>query len=69
MLFYRTSVLGLVVGLMISVYSFIAMKRVYGQGYAMTLLKWTALSFSYFTLVAIGMVFALIWAFAAVSPT
>lgn len=56
-----------IVAVVIAIYSFIAMKRVYGQGYVMTSLKWFALAMSYMVLVSVGMVFALIWAFAAVS--
>lgn len=59
-------VAGIVAGV-IATYSFIAIKRVYGQGYVLTFLKWFALTMSYLVLVSVGMVFALIWALAAVS--
>jgi hypothetical protein len=57
-----------VIAFVIAFYTFFAMKRVYGQGYAMTLLKWATLGLMYYVFVAVGMVFALLWAFAAVSP-
>ena len=50
------------------VYTFIAMKRVYQQGYIKTFLKWGSLGVVYVTLLCIGLVFAFIWALAA-TPT
>ena len=64
----RSPFVGGLISVVIAVYTLLAMKRVYRQGYLMTFLKWTLLGLVYYVFVAVGMVFALIWAFAAVSP-
>jgi hypothetical protein len=52
----------------IAIYTFLAMKRVYGQGVFKTALKWLVLGYVYTVLLCIGLVFALIWAFASTAP-
>ena len=64
----RSPYVGGLISVVIAVYTLLAMKRVYRQGYLLTFLKWTLLGLVYYVFVAVGMVFALIWAFAAVSP-
>jgi hypothetical protein len=67
-LLYRSPLTIGILAAVIALYTFVGMKRVYRQGYVMTLLKWAAVGMIYFMFVVTGMVFALIWAFAAVSP-
>jgi hypothetical protein len=67
-LLYRSPFTMGIVALVSALYTFMAMKRVYRQSYVMTFLKWASLGVVYFMFVVGGMVFALIWAFAAVSP-
>ena len=64
----RSAWVGGLISVVVAFYTFFAMKRVYRQGYAMTFLKWSLLGLLYYVFVAVGMVFALLWAFAAVSP-
>ena len=54
--------------LVISLYTLLAMKRVYAQGYFKTIAKWFVLGTSYSILLALGVVIALVWALAATSP-
>jgi hypothetical protein len=67
LLLYRSGAVGTLVSIVIPIYTFVAMKRVYDQGYAMTFLKWVALAFTYSLFVGLGLTFALVWAFAATS--
>ena len=67
MLIYRPVWLPPLVSIVTAVYTLVAMKRVYEQSFLVTFVKWGALYFCYSILVGVGMVFALIWAFAAVT--
>lgn len=57
------------VSLVIAVYTLLAMKRVYAQGYMKTTLKWLALGFVYAILLGLGVTLAVILALAAGTPT
>jgi hypothetical protein len=65
---FRFDWLSIAMALTIAVYTFLAMKRVYAQGRLKTALKWLVLGSVYSVLLCIGLVFALIWAFAATTP-
>jgi hypothetical protein len=54
----------LILSIILPVYTFAAMKRVYQQGYFKTFLKWGTLGFVYSTLLLFGLMFAFIWALA-----
>jgi hypothetical protein len=51
----------------ISIYTLIAMKRVYGQGWIKTTGKWLVLEACYFVVFLFGLLFAMLWALAATS--
>ena len=55
----------LILSIVLPIYTYMAMKRFYRQGYIKTFLKWSALGIVYSTLLLIGLVFAFIWALAA----
>jgi hypothetical protein len=59
----------LVVSFAIALYVWLAMKRVYAQGYFMTTLKWLLLGFSYMILVTFGGILATILVIASTGPT
>ena len=63
-LIYRADLFVLVVSFAIALYVWLAMKRVYAQGYFMTTLKWLLLGFTYMILVTFGGLLAAILAIA-----
>lgn len=63
-LIYRSDLFVLAVSFTIALYVWLAMKRVYAQGYLITTLKWVALGFSYMILVTFGGLLAAILAIA-----
>jgi hypothetical protein len=50
--------------IVLPIYTFLAMKRVYQQGWLKTTFKWVTLGFVYFILLVTGLMFAFIWALA-----
>lgn len=65
----RNDLIMLVAMLVIAIYTLIAMKRVYAQGYTKTTLKWFVLGGAYSILAGLGLAVALIWALAATQAT
>ena len=53
-----------IISIVLPVYTYVAMKRVYQQGYFKTFVKWGVLGFVYSTLLMFGLIFAFIWALA-----
>jgi hypothetical protein len=67
-LIYRQDIFMLVTSFAIALYVWLAMKRVYAQGYFRTTLKWALLGFSYMILVMFGGILATILAIASTGP-
>lgn len=59
----------IVLWIVLPIYTFLAMKRVYQQGWWKTTFKWATLGSVYFVLLIIGLMFAFIWALAATPAT
>lgn len=55
----------ILIAIILPVYTYMAMKRVYQQGHMKTFLKWAALTGIYSVLLGIGLAFAFVWALAA----
>jgi hypothetical protein len=55
----------IVLSIVLPIYTYAALKRVYQQGHFKTFLKWGTLGFVYSMLLMFGLVFAFIWALAA----
>jgi hypothetical protein len=58
-----------IISIVLPVYTYLAMKRVYQQGHLKTFFKWSALALVYSLLLGIGLVFAFVWALAAAPST
>jgi hypothetical protein len=68
-LVFRADWLMSIVSVVIMLYTLLAMKRVYAQGYFRTIAKWLVLGAAYSVLLGIGLGVALVWALAGTSAT